>query len=185
MLAYYILTAGLTDFGTWSQPRSTHRGYTIHMSNFGNPRQFCMGLMHQSQDDDLYLSPCSRELFLLTVRSLSKKFAPTSRNIMREVPRCRSRNDWGWRVQNYVDLGTLANSQLLAAAVASWTITKSKMAIQWNTAIQWNMAIQANPHEQLAMEGMLNRAVSVTSWHRPVTSRPVPNSLGLVLFQKY
>lgn len=58
----------------------------------------------------------------------------------------------------------LANSQLLAAALASWTITKSKMAIQSNTAIQSNVAIQANPHEQLAIEAMVNRAVSVTSY---------------------
>lgn len=42
--------------------------------------------------------------------------------------------------------GHLANSQLVAAAVASWTITKAEMVIQPN------MAIQANPHKQLVIE---------------------------------
>lgn len=84
----------------------------------------------------------------------------------------------------------LANAQLLAAAVASWTITKSKMAIQSNTEIQSNTAIQANLHEQLVIEGMVNRGVSATSYSgaypadRSMTPRPVLNSLGLVLFQK-
>lgn len=73
---------------------------------------------------------------------------------MIEAEECRTMGTWVH----------LANSQLMAAAVASWTITTSKMAIQSNMEIQSNMAIQANPHEQLATEGMANRAVSVTSY---------------------
>jgi len=61
-------------------------------------------------------------------------------------------------VQNYWTWVHLASSQLLVAAIANWTITKSQMAIQSNTAIQ------ANLHKHLAIKGMVNGAVSVMSY---------------------
>ena len=82
--------------------------------------------MHQPQDDNAYISPYSCDLLLVTVKSLSKMFAPTLCNIIESSQ----------ITEVEMADAMLANAQLLAAAVASWTITKAGMAIQPNMAIQ-------------------------------------------------